>query len=71
MSNTMKQSRDNKFNYTKQGSDDMNKVRKLVADAWQQGIQLGYNPHEIFYEIVAEANTEFLMFVMSAKGKQQ
>ena len=67
----MKQARDSKFNYTGQGNDDMNKVRKLVSDAWQKGIELGYGPHELFYEITAEANMEFLMVALDIKGKQQ
>ena len=63
----MKQVRNSEFKYTKQSREDMDKVCKLVSDAWRKGIELGYNPHEIFYEIVAEANTEFLMFALDMK----
>ena len=63
----MKQVRNSEFKYTKQSREDMDKVCKLVSDAWNKGIELGYNPHEIFYEIVAEANTEFLMFALDMK----
>ena len=67
MSNNTKQARNSEFKYTKQSREDMDKVCKLVSDAWNKGIELGYNPHEIFYEIVAEANTEFLMFALDMK----
>ena len=61
----MKPVRNSEFKYTKQSREDMDKVCKLVSDAWNKGIELGYNPQEIFYEIVAEVNTEFLMFALN------
>lgn len=63
----MKQARNSEFQYSRQSREDMDKVCKLVSDAWNKGIELGYNPHEIFYEIVAEANTEFLMYTMDMR----
>ena len=69
MRDNMKQARNSKFQYTKQSREDMDEVCKLVSDAWNKGIELGYNPQEIFYEIVAEANTEFLMFALGMKDE--
>ena len=60
----MKPVRNSEFKYTKQSREDMDKVCKLVSDAWNKGIELGYNPQEIFYEIVTEANTKFLMLAL-------
>ena len=65
MSDNMKQARNSEFKYSKQSREDMDKVCKLVSDAWHKGIELGYNPHDIFYEIVTEANTKFLMLALS------
>ena len=67
MSDNMKQVRNSKFEYSRQSREDMDKVCKLVADAWNKGIELGYDPHEIFYEIVGEAHTGFLMFALGMK----
>ena len=51
--------------YTRQGNDDMESVRHLVREAFQKGVDMGYHPHEIFYEIGAEAQMEFLMVAVA------
>lgn len=62
-----KQARNSNFDYTRQGSEDMEQIRELVTKAWKTGIDLGYSPHEIFYEIISEVNVEFLMGALSVR----
>ena len=57
----MKRTRNENKKYTPESDSDMAHLRMLVQEAFKIGISKGYDPSDIFYEISAEANTEFLM----------
>ena len=55
----MKHTRTNS-RYTVESNNDMQRVREHVTYAFKLGIGMGYEPHEIFYEISSTAHEDFL-----------